>query len=87
LLFQVKILELEDKLQKERQNLGRLRQAHYQIAVELYGEEAVSGFVIGFTFIISRYSRNSWSVEKKIRNFRVQKFFREFIKKIFFLIE
>ena len=40
--IQVKILELEDKLQKERQNLGRLRQAHYQIAVEMYGEDAVS---------------------------------------------
>ena len=39
---QVKILELEDTLSKERQKLGKLRKAHYQLAVELYGEEEVN---------------------------------------------
>ncbi|XP_057294882.1 huntingtin-interacting protein 1-like isoform X1 [Hydractinia symbiolongicarpus] len=39
---QVKILELEDLLQKERSKLGQLRKAHYQIAVELYGEDQVN---------------------------------------------
>eukprot|EP00112_Aurelia_sp_Birch-Aquarium-sp1_P015357 Seg3398.1 transcript_id=Seg3398.1/GoldUCD/mRNA.D3Y31 product="Huntingtin-interacting protein 1" protein_id=Seg3398.1/GoldUCD/D3Y31 len=32
---QVRMLELESLLEKERQNLGRLRKAHYQIASEL----------------------------------------------------
>ncbi|XP_047141929.1 huntingtin-interacting protein 1 isoform X1 [Hydra vulgaris] len=39
---QVRIHELENELQKERENLGQLRKAHYQIAVELYGEEQVN---------------------------------------------
>lgn len=38
---QVKILELESLLGKERSRLGELRKAHYQIAVELYGEDQV----------------------------------------------
>lgn len=33
--FQVRMLELESSLEKERQKLGRLRKAHYQIAAEL----------------------------------------------------
>ena len=36
------MLELEDMLEKERTKLGKLRKAHYQLAVELYGEEEVS---------------------------------------------
>lgn len=38
---QVKILELEDLLSKERGKLGDIRKAHYRIAVEQYGEDNV----------------------------------------------
>ena len=41
----MKVLELEDMLEKERTKLGKLRKAHYQLAVELYGEEEVSNFI------------------------------------------
>ena len=40
------MLELEDMLEKERTKLGKLRKAHYQLAVELYGDEEVSIYVL-----------------------------------------
>ena len=40
------MLELESLLDKERQKLGRLRKAHYQIAAELGLIEEVSYFYI-----------------------------------------
>ena len=50
------MLELEDMLEKERTKLGKLRKAHYQLAVELYGEEEVSNFIKKLLTIVSKLS-------------------------------
>ena len=47
------MLELESLLDKERQKLGRLRKAHYQIAAELGLIEEVNYFTIISMFIFS----------------------------------
>lgn len=52
----MKVLELEDMLEKERTKLGKLRKAHYQLAVELYGEEEVSNFIKKLLTIVAKLS-------------------------------
>ena len=48
------MLELESLLDKERQKLGRLRKAHYQIAAELGLIEEVSYFYHCFNVSVLR---------------------------------
>lgn len=50
---QVRMLELESLLTKERQKLGRLRKAHYQIAAELGLIEQVCTLVL-FRLLIAQ---------------------------------
>ena len=47
------MLELETLLEKERQNLGRLRKAHYQIASELGLIEQVYIYSLSVQFLRS----------------------------------
>lgn len=41
-MFQVRVLELESQLEKERKRLGDLRRTHYQLAGASEGWEEVS---------------------------------------------
>lgn len=61
---QVSVLELETKLQKERERLGELRKKHYELAgvAEGWGEEDEGAYVRLNMITQRHYGRNSCCV-------------------------